>query len=98
MNSRYLTRNDECYKAPWVDVDYAMNKAIKNKLIDKNAIIDQDDLQIINKNNKTISEFESIVKKYTNFTLEEILTTGYGLIKIPDYSTENAGLTFDLDG
>ncbi|OUM57095.1 hypothetical protein PIROE2DRAFT_65194 [Piromyces sp. E2] len=98
MNARYLIRNDECYVASWVNLDDAMEKAFQTHLLDKSLITDGEDLQIIKKSNKTISEFEHIVTKYTNRTLEDILSTGHGLIKIPDYSTENAGLTFDIDG
>jgi len=98
MNARYLIRNEDCYTAPWVDLDYAMNKTFRNNLIDKTLIKEQKDLDIINKTNITLSEFEHIVTTYSNFTLEKILNTGYGLIKIPDYSADEASLTFDLDG
>ena len=98
MNARYVVRNDECYKAPWVDLDSALNKAVNNNLIDKSRIEDKNDLALLTKANITLTEFEHIVTKYTDFSLEEILVTGYGLIKIPDYSVDDVGLTFDLDG
>jgi len=98
MNARYLIRNDECYQASWVNLDESMNKAFKNNLINKSLITDDEDLEIVKKSNKTLSEFEHIVTKYTNFTLEDILSIGRGLIKIPDYSADDAGLTLDIDG
>jgi len=98
MNTRYLVRNDDCYKAPWVDLDSALSKAFKSNLIDKNLIQEKSDLDIVNKQNITLSEFEHIVITYTNFTLEHVLSTGYGLIKLPDYEAENASLTFDNEG
>jgi len=98
MNLRYLKRNDDCYTAPWVDLDYAMGKIFRHNYIDKSIITDSKDLSIINSTNITLSDFEYIVTKYSNFSLEKIMSTSYGLIKIPDYAAENAGLTFYLYG
>jgi len=99
MNPRFLTRNDECYTASWADFDKAMDKAFSNDYIDKALIKDKNDLSLINKSNKTLSDFEYIVEKYSNYTLETLLSTSYGLIKLPNFSTENdASLSFELDG
>jgi len=98
MNLRYLTRNEECYKAPWVDLDYSLSKAFRHELIDKNSIKDAKDLEIINNGNITLSNFEHIVTTYTNFTLENILSTSYGLIDIPNYEADEVGLTFNVNG
>jgi len=98
MNNRYLKRNEDCYKASWIDLDYAMNKAFDKDVVDKNSIKDTKDLNMINKSNITLSEFEHIITKYSNYSLEQVLSTSFGLVKIPDYSTEDAGLSFDIDG
>ncbi|OUM63060.1 hypothetical protein PIROE2DRAFT_61493 [Piromyces sp. E2] len=98
MNLRYLKRNEDCYSAPWVDLDYAMGKIFRHNYIDKSTITDTNDLSIINKSNVTLSELEHIINKYSNFSLEKMLSTPYGLIKIPNYSVEEASLTFDLNG
>jgi len=97
MNARYQVRNENCYKAPWMDYDYAMNKAIKHNIIDISSIKNEKDFSIINKTNITFSEFEHIITKYTNRTLETVLTTSSSLFKIPTYSTDNVGLSFKLD-
>ncbi|ORY55058.1 hypothetical protein LY90DRAFT_507297 [Neocallimastix californiae] len=98
MNIRYLTKNEECYKASWMNYDSILENAFNLEFIDKSKITESKDLELIKKSNKTLSEFESIISKYTNFTIEEILSTGYGLFKIPDYEVDKAGLTFDVDG
>jgi len=98
MNIRYLTKNEECYKASWMNYDSILENAFNSEFIDKSKITESKDLELIKKSNKTLSEFESIISKYTNFTIEEILSTGYGLFKIPDYEVDKAGLTFDVDG
>eukprot|EP00833_Pecoramyces_ruminatium_P015576 jgi/Orpsp1_1/1189608/evm.model.d7180000073212.1 len=97
MNLRHLTRNDDCYTAPWVDLHQAMQKAYKLNLIDKSKI-ESNDLQTIEKSDFSIQEFETIVTKYTNFTLEKILNTSYGLISIPDFEVDDVGLTIDING
>ncbi|ORY27692.1 hypothetical protein LY90DRAFT_513338 [Neocallimastix californiae] len=99
MNVRYLNKNEACLTASWVDFDYAMKEAINLKLIDKAAITDPEDMKIINnKKNITLSDFEQIISKYSDKKLEQVLSSSYGLIKIPDYETENAELIFDLNG
>ena len=99
MNPRYLTRNDECYEASWADYDYAFDKAFRYGYLNKSLIKDTKDLDLIEKTNKTLADFEYIAEKYSNTTLETLLSTSYGLIKLPNYSTENdASLTFELDG
>jgi len=98
MNVRYLNKNEECYKAVWINLNNMLNKAFKNNYIDKNSIKDSADLSIINKSDISFTEFEHIVKTYSNHTLEQIFSTSYGLYKIPDYETEDASLTLDIDG
>lgn len=98
MNTRYLTRNDECYTAPWVDLSASLDKAFRHKLIDKNSIKESKDLKIINNKNITLSDFEHIITTYSNLSLEKILSSSYGLINIPDYKIDEASLTFDIDG
>ena len=98
MNPRNAIRNEDCYKAPWVDLDYALSKAFRNNIINKNLIKDQNDLNIINKGNITLTNFENIVKKYTDFELENVLTTTNGLIKIPDQIAKEASMTLNING
>jgi len=97
MNIRYLTRNEDCYTAPWVNLDSVMNKAMINELIRKEDLSTKD-LALIEKGKLTLSDFEGIVTRNTNLTLEEILSTGYGLIKLPDYEIGEAGMSFDIEG
>jgi len=97
MNIRHAVRNEDCYNAPWVDFTNTLDKAFKYGLMDKTKF-DNDDLQIVKNGNITLTHFESFVTKYTDFTLERILSLSYGLITIPSYETEDASLSFDLDG
>jgi len=97
MNIRHPVRNYECYNAPWVDFDLAIQRAFSFDLLQKSKI-DNNDLNIINRKNITLDQFEYIIKKYTQYSLETILTTSYGLIQIPKYETEDASLTLDIDG
>jgi len=97
MNIRHLVRNEDCYNAPWVDLDKALDRAFRYDLIDKSKV-DANDLNIINNKNITLSQFENIITKYTDYSLETILSTSFGLITIPKYETENASLTLDIDG
>jgi len=98
MHPRNAIRNDDCYKAPWVDLDYALSKAFRNNIINKNSITDSNDLNIIKKGNITLTNFENLVKKYTDLQLENVLTTTNGLIKIPDQIADEASMTFDING
>jgi len=98
MNVRYLNKNEDCYDAPWMDYDSIMKKTFSHNLIDQSIITDRKDLDLINKSNKTLSDFETIIYKYSNYTLEKILSTGNELFKIPDYESKQAGLTFDING
>jgi len=97
MNIRHAVRNEECYNAPWVNFSSSLNKAFKFGLMDKTKF-DANDLQLVKNGNITLSEFETFVTKYTEFSLEEILSLSYGLITIPVYETDEATMTFDLEG
>jgi len=68
MNMRNLTRNEDCYTAPWVNLDDVLDKAFKNDLIKKDKISDND-LSVINKKNITLNQFEHIVTTYSKFKL-----------------------------
>ena len=96
MNIRLIKRNDECYTAPWVNLDKALKRAFKKNLIDESKLSSSDS-KIVNNGNISLSNFENIVTKYSNFTLPKILSTSYGLIDIPDYKADTS-LTFELDG
>ena len=99
MNVRYLNKNEDCYQASWMNYDKIMKKAIEKNLIDSSLIKDSKDLELLSHTNKTFSDFENIVSKYSNYTIDKILSTGYGLYKIPDYETEEeTGLSFDING
>ncbi|ORY84616.1 hypothetical protein LY90DRAFT_499341 [Neocallimastix californiae] len=67
---QHLTRNDECYSAPWVNLNNAIARAFNKGYIDRNAITDPNDLDLIESKNMTITDFEHIVTTYTNSTLE----------------------------
>jgi len=97
-NSRYRIKNEECYKAPWINLDSILNTAFNNSILSKDKISNSDDVKLINNANITLSEFEHIVTTYSNYTLEDMFTSSYGLYKIPTYVAENAGMTFELDG
>jgi len=98
MNIRYLNKNEECYHASWMNYDNIMEKAINKNLINQSLIKDSKDLEIMKMSNKTYSDFETIVSKYANHTVVELLSTSYGLYKIPDYETEESGLSLDIKG
>jgi len=88
MNNRYLVDHEECYTAPWIDYTYALNKLFRHSYINKEIIVDKNDLAIANKENVTISDFEYIVSKYSNYTMKELMATNYGLYKFPDFEAE----------
>ncbi|OUM59660.1 hypothetical protein PIROE2DRAFT_63624 [Piromyces sp. E2] len=102
----FLKRHDACYTAPWVNLTYSLERAIRKNYIDINKVTKQEDIDLINNSlkkqshNITIDEFESLVKKYTDFKLEEILSTPYKLIELPStsFNTSDASMSFDLDG
>jgi len=99
MNPRYLIRNDDCYEASWTDYDFAFDKAFRYGYLHKSLIKDKEDLDLIEKKNKTLADFEYIAEKYSNTTLETLLSTTYGLINLPNYTTDSdASLSFELDG
>jgi len=98
MNIRYLNKNEECYHASWMNYDDIMAKAIDKKLINQSLIKDSKDLAIMKMSNKTYSDFKTIASKYSNHTVEELLSTSYTLYKIPDYETEESGLSLDIKG
>ncbi|ORX54317.1 hypothetical protein BCR36DRAFT_441196, partial [Piromyces finnis] len=97
-NNKYLIRNEACYKAPWIDLDKIMEKAISKNIFDKSDVRDGNDLNIINKSNITLSEFEHIITTYSNHTLEQALSSTFGLVKIPDFEVDDASLSFDING
>jgi len=98
MSVRFLNKNEDCYHAYWMNYDNIMIKAIRNNLIDKSLITDDKDLKLIEKSDKTYEDFKTIASKYSNHTIEELLSTASGLYAIPDYEAEKSGLTIDIDG
>jgi len=98
MNIRYLNKNENCYKANWINFNTILNRAFSKNYIHKDSINDGADLEIINKSDISLSEFEHIVKNYSNHTLEQILSTSFGLYKIPDYEADDVSLTLDING
>ncbi|ORX84642.1 coth-domain-containing protein [Anaeromyces robustus] len=108
----YLKENDDCYTAPWVDLNNVLEKAIdkdfmyfKMDNINNNNDIKQNDKQLIldvvkNKNhNITLPEFKNIVKNYSNYTVPELFSIPYQLTRIPDskyFETSSASMTFNL--
>ncbi|OUM63078.1 hypothetical protein PIROE2DRAFT_61500 [Piromyces sp. E2] len=97
-SKQHLVKNNDCYNAPWVDLDVAMKKTLENKFVDKNSITDKSDLEIINKTNITFSEYEHIINKYSNTPIENIFQSTSGIFKIPEFNTEDASMTFTLNG
>jgi len=97
-NVRYQNKNEECYTAPWVNLDSALEGAFKKKLISKDDITKPKDIELINKQNITLSEFEHIFTTYTNYTIQEILSSAYNLAPIPTFETDSAAMTFDIEG
>ncbi|ORX59252.1 hypothetical protein BCR36DRAFT_317231 [Piromyces finnis] len=97
MNIRHTTRNEECYTADWSNLNSSLKKAIKLNMIDSSNFT-AEEKELVNNKNITLSQFESIVTKHSKFTLEKLLAGSYGLMPIPNYETENAGLTYELDG
>jgi len=95
---RNLIRNEDCYQAPWMNYNSILKKAMKKSLISKEDIKDSDDLDLINNVNITLPEFEYLFQTYTNYTLEEILSSAYDLYTIPTFETDDAILNFDIDG
>ncbi|ORX84647.1 hypothetical protein BCR32DRAFT_291187 [Anaeromyces robustus] len=108
----YLKRNDDCYTAPWVDLNYALKRAYNKNYLDIQAIKNYGkDIDFINSvvegkaQNITLAEFEDIVNKYSTLTLEEILSQPYNLAPVPsgkpygnNFETDNASMTFELNG
>jgi len=97
-SKQHFVKNDECYSAPWVDYDVAMNKTLEAKYVKKSSITDASDLEIINKTNITFSEYEHIIDKYSSVPIEKIFQKTYGIFKIPEFKTEDASMTFNLEG
>ena len=98
MNVRYLNKNEDCLHAYWMNYDNIMTKALNKNLIDKSRIKDKKDLELIEMTNKTYTEFETIASKYSNHTIDQLLSTNYGLYAIPDYEAKNSQLTLDIEG
>ncbi|ORX53803.1 hypothetical protein BCR36DRAFT_410959 [Piromyces finnis] len=102
----FLKRNDVCYTAPWVNLTYSLERAINKGYININKVTKKSDITLIKNvlenhtHNITIDEFENIVEKYTDFSLEKIMSIPYKLAPIPiyDFNTTDASMTFDLDG
>ncbi|KAL6620905.1 coth protein-domain-containing protein, partial [Neocallimastix sp. 'constans'] len=106
-SSNFMKRNMDCYTTPWVDLNYALNRTISKKYIDKSKITEKADIELIvsvlntKTHNITISEFENLIVTYSKFTLKEIFTYPYGLASVPsttNFKTEDATMTFDLEG
>ncbi|ORX84641.1 coth-domain-containing protein [Anaeromyces robustus] len=99
----FLKRNDDCYTAPWVDLNQSLERAISKKYIhDIKEEIDKALVDRVIKShnyNITLSEFENLVKKYSDVSLEELFSHPYGVIEISptDFSTDKAQLTFELE-
>jgi len=97
---------DACYTAPWVNLTYSLDRALSRDYLKKNNIKDPLDIELIDSvlkthtHNLTIDEFEGLIVKYSNYTLEELFTTPYKLTVIPstDFETKDATMTFELDG
>jgi len=102
----FVERKDECYTAPWVNLTYSLDRALSKNYIPKSKIKDQADLSLIDSvlkthtHNLTVSEFDALITKYTDYTIEELFTTPYKLTIIPstEFETKDASLTFELDG
>jgi len=75
-----------------------MNKTLEAKYVKKSSITDASDLEIINKTNITFSEYEHIIDKYSSVPIEKIFQKTYGIFKIPEFKTEDASMTFNLEG
>ncbi|ORX84650.1 hypothetical protein BCR32DRAFT_291190 [Anaeromyces robustus] len=99
----FLKRNEKCYTAPWVDLNYALNRCINKKYIDISNISPKDSQLVnsvnANSHNVTLSEFENMITTYSNFTLEEIFSHPYHLTDIPstEFETNNASMNFKLE-
>jgi len=98
MNARYLVRNDECYKKPIINLDDALKNALDYNYIKRDEITSPYGLYLINKGNITLNEFEYIVDNYSDYSLENLLSSSYELAEFLDYSTDDASLTFELNG
>ena len=96
-NRIYYTRNDDCYTAPWINLNEILNKIVDKKIIKKSKM-SSSDLAFLTKTDISIEEFESLITKYTSYSLEEIFRSSYGFFEIPEYTVKNATLNFELDG
>jgi len=105
-NPSTLVRNDDCYTAPWVDLNDMMKKIVENQYIDVKALKnDPKDNEFVEKviNNTqeiNITEFENLLKKYSNITLEQIFSKPYNLVKInpaSDFVVTDAAVTYQLE-
>jgi len=108
----YFKENENCYTAPWVDLNSVLEKAIKNDFmyfkmdnIDKDNNVQKDDKQLIldvvkNKShNITLPEFKNLVKNYSNYTVPELFLIPYQLTRIPDakyFEASSASMSFNL--
>jgi hypothetical protein len=104
----YLKRNDDCYTAPWVNLNDSFKKLISKKYLDVNSVNNTEDKKLIDdvtndKKEITLSEFEKIVTTYTKYSLEQIFSQPYDLIRVPNstpygtnFETDSASMVFQL--
>jgi len=96
-NVRYHIDNNECYTAPWINLDKVLEKAVKKSLISKENVT-LEDSAIFEKQNITMTEFEHLFNTYTNLTMADVFSSSNNLYEIPLFETQNAGMTLDIDG
>jgi len=102
----FLKKNEECYRAPYIDYCYAIERATKKNYLDKSKITDPNDLKLVEDSisrthQMTYEEFKNIVEKYSSLAIEEILSLPYGLISYPEKyfeARDKAGLVFEIEG
>jgi len=104
----YMRRNDECYTAPWANLTQSLEKVITSKYIDVEALKNSKEdhalvEKALNANSNyqiTLPEFERLIVTYSDFTLEKIFSSPYGVLKVPSnyvFNITNPTLTYQLD-
>ena len=96
----FITRNDDCYTAPWINLNKILGKAEKDGFIKRNEIT-KEDKAIITNVNITLSEFEYIINKYSTYPIEDFFTDytkDRGYFDIPLDDKYNGTMIFDLNG